>query len=323
MNSSKEEAKADICCANANANANCGVTQVDEVKMEECNRCDLVLCGSDKCREKHRGEHDKECKNRKVELHDDDDLFTQPDGSHLGECPLCFLPMPLGPRKSSLYSCCSKSACNGCVHANYVKNGNFNCPFCREPAPDGEESYKRIMERVKAHDPAAVCEMGRILYHKGDCDTAFGYFTKAAELGDAVAHNNLGYMYGEGYGVEKDDEKAVYHYEQAAIGGHPYARHHLGCVEEENGNVERAVKHFIIAAKLGYEDSMKELWKHYSAGNITKEDLEVTLRTHQAAINEMKSPERDEVDDFWTIKFLFPSLIRRKDSHPDAEVSTV
>ncbi len=74
--------------------------------------------------------------------------------------------------------------------------------------------------------------------------------------------------------------------------GHPWARHSLAIVEGMNGNIERAVKHLIIAANLGYEDSMKELWKHYSAGNITKEELEATLRTHKAAIDEMKSPER-------------------------------
>jgi len=53
------------------------------------------------------------------------------------------------------------------------------------------------------------------------------------------------------------------------------------------------VKHFIIAAKLGKERSMKALWRHYSEGNITKDDLEVTLRTHKAAIDEMKSAQRD------------------------------
>ena len=56
--------------------------------------------------------------------------------------------------------------------------------------------------------------------------------------------------------------------------------------------MHRAVKHFIINASLGDEDSMKMLWRHYSAGNITKDDLEATLRTHKAAIDEMKSAQR-------------------------------
>jgi hypothetical protein len=59
------------------------------------------------------------------------------------------------------------------------------------------------------------------------------------------------------------------------------------------------VKHFIIAANLGNEKSMKALWKYYSAGHINKEDLDATLRTHHAAINEMKSPEREAAEKAW------------------------
>jgi TPR repeat protein len=106
-------------------------------------------------------------------------------------------------------------------------------------------------------------------------------------------------MYGKGDVVEMDREKAVYHYEKAAIGGHPIARHFLGCHEASNGNFERAVKHFIIAANLGDEGSMEELRAQYSKGNISKEDLDATLRTHHAAINEMKSPEREAAEAFY------------------------
>jgi uncharacterized protein YqfA (UPF0365 family) len=60
--------------------------------------------------------------------------------------------------------------------------------------------------------------------------------------------------------------------------------------------MERAVRHFIIAANLGYDKSMKALWKHYSAGNITKEDLDATLRAHHAAIDATKSEQRDRAD---------------------------
>jgi TPR repeat protein len=104
-------------------------------------------------------------------------------------------------------------------------------------------------------------------------------------------------MYYEGKGVEEDEEKAVYHLEKAAIGGNPRARYNLGIIEGNNGNMDRAVKHLIIAAKLGHEASMKALWKHYSAGNITKEDLDATLRSHQAAIDATKSEQRKEAEE--------------------------
>ena len=240
------------------------------------------------------------------ELHDRK-LFTQPDETHLGDCPLCFLPMPLKSEKSMFKTCCSETICQGCLYAHYMSNINdrakaLRCPFCRVPTND-DENDKRMMKRIKAGDPAPLAELGVERYHGGDYDTAFEYLTKAAELGNLMAHHQLGMMYWKGSGdVEKDEEMAVYHWEKAAIGGHPTSRHNLSVYEKKNGNVERAVKHFIIAAKLGHEESMKALWRHYSDGNITKENLDATLRTHQAAINAMKSAQRDAAEAVWKNK---------------------
>jgi TPR repeat protein len=156
-----------------------------------------------------------------------------------------------------------------------------------------------MMKRIKAGDPVAMSKMGIKGYHEGDYDTAYEYWTKASQLGDPEAHHLLGYMYWKGKGVEKDEVKKVHHWEKAAIGGHPTARYNLGCYEGNNGNSERSVKHFIITANLGHEKSMKALWKHYSAGNITKEELDATLRTHHAAINEMKSSQREAAEKVW------------------------
>ncbi len=262
--------------------------EVDNIKLEDCGGCGLVKYCGDNCRGEHRHWH--------VQLHDNK-LFRHPDGSHRGECPNCFLSMPLDPTKSTFYSCCSKTICDGCDYAHYKSSGGNSCPFCREPAPEHDQEWeKRMMKRIKANDPNALRQMGLIRFNEGDYDSAVKYLTKAAELGDAVAHYNLGIMYRDGEGAEKDEEKKVYHYEKAAIGGHPKARHNLGCIEGNNGNTERSVKHFIIAANLGQEKSMKELWKHYSAGNITKEELEATLRTHKAAIDELKSPQREAAE---------------------------
>ncbi len=293
--SSEAETEADVCCAN------CGAAEIDDIKLEECNYCDLVKYCSDGCRELHRPEHGGECRNRKAELHDRK-LFTHPDGTHLGECPLCFLPMPLDPKKSGYHACCSNIICLGCFYANYKSNKHDKdkvrrCPFCRESGTgDDDEDDKMMMERIKANDPAALGQVGGTCYKEGDYDGALEYLTKAAKLGDLNAHYHLGLMYWKGKGVEKDEEKEVYHFEKAAIGGHPQARYNVAVIEQRNGNVERFVKHLIIAANLGHEESMKALWVAFKHGDITKEDLDATLRTHQATIDETKSAQRDAAD---------------------------
>jgi len=283
--------------------ANCGIAEIDDININKLEEDLFAELNKMIMMRSNAAEVDKETEEAETEEHNvsancgrDEELFTQPDESHLGECPICFLPMPLGPQTSKFYSCCSKAICNGCDYANGMSNGGDRCPFCREPTPDAEEFDKNQMERVKAGDPAALRQMGKKRHEEGDYDGAVEYLTKAAALGDIDAHFNLSCMYYEGEGVEKDKKKELYHLEEAAIGGHPKARNNLGCYEDRNGNIEKSVKHFIIAANLGHEGSMKYLWECYKRGNITKENLEVTLRTHQAAIDEMKSPEREKAE---------------------------
>ena len=279
-------AETDECCAN------CGIAGVDDIKLEECDDCDLVKYCSDKCQNNDREQHEEECKKRRAELHERE-LFEQPEESHLGECPICFLPMSLDPNKLTFCSGCCKLVCMGCVYADMISSGNTNCPFCREPAVDDEEeNYKRVMERVKVNDPAALQQMGGRHCLDGDYDTAVEYLKKAAELGDMDAHYRLATMYYDGRGVEEDEEKAVYHYEKAAIGGHPQARHNLACHEADNGNVKRAVKHFIIAANLGDDEALESVKKGFMKGCVSKEDYEAALRGHHAAVDETKSEQR-------------------------------
>ncbi len=292
--------------------ANCGIAEIDEIKLEECDGCDLVKYCSDKCRGEHREQHSEECKKRANELHERR-LFTQPDISHLGECPICFLPMSLDPEKSTFNSCCGQTICNGCTHENFREKffsgirdekKASGCVFCRTPLSDKEEYDKRTKERIEANDPAVLSHMGTECYLKGNFRKALKYLTKAAELGDADAHYKLGCIYSNGEGVEKDDDKTAYHWEEAAIGGHPYARHNLAIDEAKNGNAERTIKHFIIAANLGYDRSMQALLPMCKRGVITKEKYGATLLTHQAAINAAKSSQREAAERIpgWTLK---------------------
>ena len=66
----------------------------------------------------------------------------------------------------------------------------------------------------------------------------------------------------------------------------------------ENGRVDRAAKHFIIAAKLGHDNSLESVKFLYKAGHVSKDDFEVALRGHHAAIAATKSPQREEAYEF-------------------------
>ena len=277
--------------------ASCGVAENDDIKLKKCTACHLVRYCGVKCQKEHRPKHQKECRKRAAELHDEL-LFKQPESSHYGDCPICLIPLPLDPEKAGLSPCCSKLVCIGCDYANVkrkIEDGlAHECPLCRQLAPNSQDEANRMMmKRIEANDPDALRQWGNLSDKKGDHKRAFKYWTKAAELGDAVAHYDLSCMYRDGEGVEKDEKKEVYHLGQAAIGGNPDARINLGVIEWNNGQYERAVKHFIIAANLGDVDSMQRVKKLYRAGYVSKEDFASTLRAHHAAVDAMKSPHRE------------------------------
>ena len=285
--------------------ASCGIPAVDDVKLKDCNGgCDLVKYCSDICQELHREQHEQECKKRKDMIQKrlaEIQLFTQPGMSYMGECPLCCLPLSVDVSKSITMSCCCKTICNGCCYANEKRENEqglkHRCAFCREPKPkSGEEVDKNIMNRIKKNDPAATTAMGKKSERDGDYGKALEYFTKAAELDDVDAHACLGNLYWEGKGVENDMKKAIHHLEQAAIGGHTYARYNLAGYEIMNARYERAAKHYIINANLGCNESLKAIKVLFVQRVVSKDEYTAALRGYQAAVNETKSAEREKAE---------------------------
>ncbi len=157
-----------------------------------------------------------------------------------------------------------------------------------------KERNRRITKRIKKNDPVAMTHMGKKLVFKGEYGKALEYYKKAAELDYANGHASLGGLYFSGEGVEKDVKKAVYHMEQAAIGGHPQARCLLAFHEKDNGRFDRAAKHFMIAANLGCNDALNMVKDFFVDGIVSKDEYAAALRGYQTAVNETKSAEREE-----------------------------
>jgi hypothetical protein len=290
-----EEADEVVC-------ANCGKAAVDNIKLKICTACKLVKYCSIDCQRNHRKQHKKACKKRMAEIRDDK-LFTQPDESHYGECPICCLPLPLDDKKSGIYTCCGKRVCYGCSYANQIREMEQGlaqrCPYCRELVPGTvEEMDQNRMKRVKAKDPVALFQMGAKCHEKGDFEGAVEYYTKAAALGNMNAHHSLSIVYRNGQGGD-EIKKYTHHMEEAAIGGHPDARVNLGANAWNSGRYEIAVKHYIIAANLGDNEALERVKEGFARGYVSKENYEAALRGHQAAIDATKSEQRDAAQEYY------------------------
>jgi len=286
-----------VCCAN------CGKGEEESSSLKACAACKMVKYCSRDCQIAHRPQHKKECRKRVNELHDGE-LFKQPPPDE--DCPICFLLLPSLKTGSMYYACCGKVVCSGCVYAPvYDDQGNEvaieKCPFCRMPAPKSdEEDRKREMKRVEMNDPLAIGKQGGY-YADGkkgfpqDNKKALELWHQAGELGFALAHSCIGYAYNNGrLGVKVDKKKANHYYELAAMKGEVSARHNLGVNEARTGNIERALKHHMIAIESGEVDSLNEIKRLHTLGFATKEDYTKALQSYQAYLSEIKSDQRDE-----------------------------
>ncbi|KAL7536563.1 hypothetical protein ACHAXR_008266, partial [Thalassiosira sp. AJA248-18] len=259
--------------------------------------CKLVKYCNVTCQKAHRPNHKKECKIRASEIFDEA-LFKTPPPKD--ECPICFLPLPFIEEETIYKSCCGKMICLGCAygdfHARFTKD---NCPFCRAPLESSdEEEIERLNKRIEVGDAEAMYKLG-CNYRAGDgvpqdFNKALELWHRSAKLGRNESHYDIGTVYFYGEGVEKDVKKAKYHWELAAMGGNVAARHNLGTVEWNTGNMNRAIKHSLISAACGCDNSLKRIQRGFSDGHVTKDDFEKALRAHKECKDEMQSDQRDE-----------------------------
>lgn len=122
----------------------------------------------------------------------------------------------------------------------------------------------------------AFTKMGEIFISKyypfNDKESSDRYYKKALKQykqktsSDGEACYELGYMYENGYGVEKDNESAKYYYKSGAMLGDKNAAWRFGLKCKDEMEYSEAYKFFLKAAEAGQGMAMYELAKLYEDG---------------------------------------------------------
>ncbi len=97
---------------------------------------------------------------------------------------------------------------------------------------------------------------GLTAFQSGDFATALKEWKPLAEEGNAVAQNNLGLMYDNGWGVPQDDKEAARLYRLAAEQGDVDAQYNLGGMYDKGKGVpqdyKEAERWWRLAAEQGF-----------------------------------------------------------------------
>ncbi|EJK53461.1 hypothetical protein THAOC_27107, partial [Thalassiosira oceanica] len=207
-------------------------------------------------------------------------------------CPICFDLIELPKHKNSKFkACCMKRVCNGCILEARRRGMNGRCPFCRSPLPiDDASELAMIKKRVSKGDANAIYLLGQKYFY---------------ELGSLDAHYQLGCAYYNGDGVEEDKPMGIHHWQQAAMKGLVESRHMLGAVEyKDNGNYQLAAQHWMISAKMGDQKSLNFIMSMFKEGQATKAQYAEALLGFRDAVEETKSPQREEAKRLGVLKLM-------------------
>ncbi|KAF0979539.1 hypothetical protein FDP41_001456 [Naegleria fowleri] len=127
--------------------------------------------------------------------------------------------------------------------------------------------------------------------HDHNYEKALEWFLKAAEHGHALAEFNIGGLYFNGMGVEKDDEVSLEWYRRSASGGYPKSQFYVGkmLLNKANGLpvttvpshkvqlVTEAIQNLEMAALQGVQDAQLYLAHLYMQGQLVKQDMKQAI----------------------------------------------
>ncbi len=110
-----------------------------------------------------------------------------------------------------------------------------------------------------------------------DYKTALYYLSLFAANGDTKANYNLGIMYRDGLGVEKDDVQSLTHFIEAAENGHMLGNYAVGLAfltgKGSDIDAEAAIHYLSEAALLGHAISPVKIGGLYFQGKLVEKNF--------------------------------------------------
>lgn len=140
----------------------------------------------------------------------------------------------------------------------------------------GKARYNKCYDYLKkaslSGHPRANFMIANLIYNnkigsktKEDLELAWHHLNKAIEYGSIAAINTMGLAYLNGYtpNKEKNINKAISLFEEAASYNYTYAYNNLGKIYETNNNIDKAIEYYLLSANLEESWACNKIGKYY------------------------------------------------------------
>ena len=260
------------------------------------------------------------------------------------ECPICCHILPLGDEACVYNPCCGKLICNGCIvgrqraqleSTGYIINGitpeekQFRlimkrwsnlCPFCRSKDAEDNKGYvERVLNRITIRNnedyTLALMTLGSFYTEGGgglpqSIQKAKELFQQAYDLDYPPAAFHLFNLYKRHHPDQK--EKKMEYIRRGEALGDVKSIQELANHAVASKNYTEFTRLSMKAACLGNDttrDNLMKLYKVSEAQLLSKDDLAITLRAHQAINGEMKTVQRGYGKRFQIFRERFSGMV--------------
>ncbi len=136
-------------------------------------------------------------------------------------------------------------------------------------------------------NPAAQVRLGNTYLDQKDYASAMTWFRKAAEQGNVVGQNNIGWLYQNGWGVQQNYAEAVTWYRKAADQGYATAQGNLGWLYQKGFGIKQdyveAMTWYRKAANQADAESEDNIGWLYEKGFGVGQDLAEAMSWYRKA----------------------------------------
>ena len=148
-----------------------------------------------------------------------------------------------------------------------------------------ESRFHALLEQAGADlsNRKGQCNLGRVYDIAKRYDKAFEWYMKGARQGCRICESNLGILYINGRGVERNIDTALEWFTKSAEKGFARAQFLVGFLLKEKGQYEEAVKWYKKTAAQGKVYAQNNLGYCYERGKGVKKDILEALKWYEKA----------------------------------------